>query len=100
MKINKTIVADRIRENAVVQISKRKVVNFAVSPEFIDEYIDHILAGIDKNIPALAERIYGGGKGRKTLMVKWDPKKKEYIYNDVVLLFNDASVKTIADQQD
>jgi histone H3/H4 len=69
-KINRGMIVEKIKESAVVYIphgKSYKKVYLKVSPAFVDEYLSFVMAGIEKNVGEMAERVYVKSK-RKTLM--------------------------------
>jgi hypothetical protein len=97
-KINRDLITKAIRQNAFVQISKKKKIQLNISPEFYDEYIDRIFVGIEINIQKIAEKVYRQ-KGRKTLMVKYD-KKGNPVVDDVTDFFSRMGTDTMGDKND
>ena len=95
--INRGLIIKEIQKHAVIGKGKKKVV-FKISPGFIDEYISRILDGICVNIPVICESVYQNGRGRKTLMVKFDKKAGEYLYNDVSRFFDRVDSNTVSER--
>ena len=95
-KISRSIVAKTIRESARVKteyVRNEKTcyreTKLKVTQEFIDEYVDRMLVGIEKNVPLICEQVLA--KGRKTLMVK-----EGNGINDVISFF-DLGKNTLAE---
>jgi hypothetical protein len=68
-KINRGMIVEKIKESAVVYIphgKNYKKVYLKVSPAFVDEYLSFVMAGIEKNVGEIAERV--NIQKRKTLM--------------------------------
>jgi hypothetical protein len=85
-KINRGILIKKMRDSAVIELKHgrgyRKI-QLKVSPSFIDEYIGYILAGIEKNIGEISERVYYGKK-RKTLMENDIIEHFGFVDNDTI----------------
>lgn len=92
VKLTRNLIATEIKESASIKIENaagnEKIIKFKVTPAFVDEYIDRVIIGIEKNIPLICEQVHS--KGRKTLMVKDDNG-----INDVVSFF-DTGKNTLA----
>jgi hypothetical protein len=92
VKLTRNLIATLIKESASIRMENEaghmKIIKFKVTPAFVDEYIDRILIGVEKNIPLICEQVLS--KGRKTLMIKEDNG-----INDVVSLF-DTGKNTLA----
>lgn len=95
-KINKTLIAKIIRENAFALKpygTGHRRIPMKVSAEFVNEYIDRILIDIEVNIQHICQRVWNEEQ-RKTLLVLYK-KDGDCVHDDIARHFGYKDSNTI-----